>query len=110
MFHYTPEPADAEEKAAKKIVTPIYDWLLVRNLLGNLVMIKGDSTSTITGAVGGPIQHIEKLLDSKCHRKVCMIHIKELPLRHLVTTIDGKYIPKQGWRGPIGKLLEKVNT
>ena len=39
-----------------------------------------------------------------------MIHINELPLRHLVITIDGKYIPKQAWTGPIGKLLEKVNT
>ena len=110
LFHYTPEPADADEKAAKKIANPIYDWLLVRNLLGDLVMIRGDSTSTITGAVGGAIQHIEKLLGRKCHWNVCMIHINELPLRHLVITIDGKYIPKQGWTGPIGKLLEKVNT
>ena len=38
LFHYTPEPADADEKAAKKIANPIYDWLLVRNLLGDLVM------------------------------------------------------------------------
>ena len=24
--------------------------------------------------------------------------------------LDGKYIPKPGWTGPIGKLLEKINN
>ena len=38
-----------------------------------------------------------------------MIHINELPLRHLIIQIDGKYIPKQGWTGPLGKLLSKVH-
>ena len=53
LFHYTPEAADAEEKAAKKIADPIYEWLLVRDLAGDLVMIRGDFTSTIKGSAGG---------------------------------------------------------
>ena len=27
----------------------------------------------------------------------------------MMIKLDGKYIPKSGWMGPIGKLLEKVN-
>ena len=109
LFHFSPEPADNDAKAAKKIAIPIYEWLLVRNLHGDLVMIRDDLTSTITGCRGGAIHHLETLLGRKCHWNICMIHINELPLRHLIIQIDGKYIPKQGWTGPLEKLISKVH-
>ena len=27
----------------------------------------------------------------------------------MIIKLDGKYIPKSGWTGPIGKLLQKIN-
>ena len=36
-----------------------------------------------------------------------MIQINELPFIHLVIALDGEEIPKQGWTGPLGKLLDK---
>ena len=49
------------------------------------------------------------MIGHKCHWLVCFIHINELPLRHLITVLDGPFIPKSGFTGTIGKLLHKVN-
>ena len=37
-----------------------------------------------------------------------MTHTNELPLRHLIEKLDGKTSSKDGFTGPIGKLLSKV--
>ena len=37
-----------------------------------------------------------------------MIHINELPLRYLIIKLDGPYISKSGWTGPLGKIIERV--
>ena len=57
LFHFSPELADEEEKAAENIVNAVNEWLLSRDLLGDLVMLRGGSTSTITGSAGGTIQN-----------------------------------------------------
>ena len=41
---------------------------------------------------------------------LCSLHINELPLRHLMTALDGPTTSDKGWSGPIGKLLSNVNT
>ena len=38
-----------------------------------------------------------------------MLHTNELPLRHLVANLDGLKISKNGFKGPIGKVLSKLN-
>ena len=38
-----------------------------------------------------------------------MIHINELPLRHLIENLDGKTCSTDKFRGEIGKLFPKVN-
>ena len=40
---------------------------------------------------------------------MCNIHTNELPLRHLITTLDGKSSSKDGFSGPIGKQLSHIN-
>ena len=42
--------------------------------------------------------------------KIFTIQINELRLRHVIFGLDGKYIPKQGWTGPLGKLLGTVDS
>jgi hypothetical protein len=109
LFHFTPEPPEAKEKPAQKLAQPIHEWLVERNSTEELVLIRADSTSTNTGSKGGAITHLEKLLGHKCQWDICEIHINELPLRHLIRKLDGPFIPKSGFTGPIGKLLHKVN-
>ena len=75
-----------------------------------ILVIGGDSTNLNTGWKGGMLTHIEKLLGRKCFWVVCMLHTTELPLRHLFSTLDGKTNSKDGWTGPIGRLLSSVNT
>ena len=36
--------------------------------------------------------------------------MNELPLRHLIESLDGKTTSKDGFSGPIGKMLSRVNT
>ena len=38
-----------------------------------------------------------------------MLHTNELPLKHLITNLDGPTNSMDGFKGPIGKLLSKVN-
>ena len=76
----------------------------------NLWVVSGDSTNTNTGMWGGVTTFLEKLLGHRVHRLICQIHVNELPLRRLIVVLDGPYISKSGFSGPIGKLLEKVNT
>ena len=49
------------------------------------------------------------MLGHKCHWSICILHINDLPLRHLVEKLDGPTTSKDGFTGPIGKLLSKVN-
>ena len=38
-----------------------------------------------------------------------MIHLNELPLRHLIENLDGKTMSADKFKGEIGKLLPKVD-
>ena len=75
-----------------------------------VLVIGGDSTNSNTGWKGGMLAHLDKLLDRKCFWVVCMLHTTELPLRHLFSMLDGKTNSKDGWTGPIGKLITTVNN
>ena len=68
----------------------------------------GDSYNGNTGWRGGSNAHLERMLGHKCHWCVCASHTNELPLRHLIEKVDGKTNSKDGFIGPIGKLLGKV--
>ena len=78
---------------------------------GSTPDFKAACNSNITGTWGGAgaIRHLELLLKHKSHCDICMIHVNELPLRCLIIKLDGPYISKSGWTGPIGKLLERVD-
>lgn len=39
-----------------------------------------------------------------------MLHINELPFRHIVETLDGPSSSDKGWSGTVGKLFSKVET
>ena len=49
------------------------------------------------------------MLGRKLHWAICLAHTNELPLRHLIEQLDGKTSSKDGFTGPIGKLLSKVS-
>ena len=63
----------------------------------------------MSGYKGGMFAHLEKMLNKALFIVMCMLHINELPLRHLVIGLDGATSSVTSWTGPIGKILSQVN-
>ncbi|XP_050308327.1 uncharacterized protein LOC126744782 [Anthonomus grandis grandis] len=72
-----------------------------------LVAIGCDGTATNTGKNAGVIRLFEKKLQRPLQWIICMLHLNELPLRHLFNKLDGKTTGPHSYNGPIGKQLEK---
>jgi hypothetical protein len=64
-----------------------------------------DNTPTNTGYSSGLCACLEKRLGRKLHMVGCMLHTNELPLRHLITKLDGKTLSGNRFSGPIGQQL-----
>ena len=85
--------------------------MLPRRIDQTIIVIGSDSTNLMIGSGndGGSFTHLEKLIGRKCFWSICMLDTNELPLRHLIANLDGPTNSKGGFKGPIGKLLSKVN-
>lgn len=55
-----------------------------------LKAIGSDGTVTNTGLKNGIISSMETILGWPLQWVICLLHENELPLRHLVTSLDGK--------------------
>jgi hypothetical protein len=64
-----------------------------------------DNTPTNTGYNNGLCACLEKKLGRKLHLVGCLLHTNELPLRHLITKLDGKTLSGNRFSGPIGQQL-----
>jgi len=82
------------------------DYYNKNNLdLDKLLGIGCDGTATNTGVNGGVIRRLELALNKPLQWVLCLLHANELPLRHLMTYLDGKTTSPQGFSGPIGSAL-----
>ena len=109
LSHFTPESAVHPEKPAKLVAKGLYSILEQARALETLDTVAGDSYNGNTGWKGGSNAHLERMLGRKLHWAICLSHTNELPLRHLIEQLDGKTSSKDGFTGPIGKLLSKVS-
>ena len=108
LSHFTPEAAVHPDKPAKKVAEGLFTILDQVGATETCNTLGGDSYNGNTGWKGGSNAHLERMLGHKCHWCVCSAHTNELPLRHLIEKLDGKTCSKDGFTGPIGKLLGKV--
>ena len=97
-----------KKKPAEIVADYIVDWMKNYGVDESLKIIAGDSTNPNTGWKGGAMTWVERKIGRKLHWLVCQLHTNELMLRHLMTDLDGKTDSKDGFSGPIGKLLKKV--
>ena len=104
------EPATRRSKPARQAAVALHEWMVQHGVDVTVLVLGGDSTNSNTGWKGGMIAHLERLLDRKCFWVVCMLHTTELPLCHFFSMLDEKTNSKDGWTGPIGKLLKTVNS
>ena len=111
LFHFVPEEATKEEKAAKQVANKIVEWIVKYGVDTTLDSIGGDSTNNSnSGWEGESFTHIEKMLGKKKMWLVCFLHTNELPLRHLIEDLDGKTSSDKGFSGPLGKALDTVTS
>ena len=110
ITHFTPEEADKTAKPAYQQAKGLYEFLVDHRIDESLLLVIGDTTNSMTGAKGGLWAHLEEMLGRPLFLSLCSLHINELPLRHLMTALDGPTTSDKGWSGPIGKLLSNVNT
>ena len=108
LGHFTPEKAVHPNKPAKMVAVGLYDMLVKHGSKDDTDTLGGDSYNGNTGWKGGTNAHLEKMLCHKCNWLVCACHTNKLPLRHLIEKVDGKTSSKDGFTGPIGKLLSSV--
>lgn len=96
-----------EQGTAKNIEQSIYALLVSEKIsLENLVAIGCDGTITNTGKFGGVIRQFEKRINRPLQWIICLLHMNELPLRHLFIHLDGETTGPASFTGTIGKLLE----
>ena len=75
---------------------------------GGWKVVGSDSTSCITGNIGGVICLLEKSLGRRLMWSICLLHTNELPLRHLFTDLNGQTTGANSFQGVIGKMLPAV--
>ena len=73
----------------------------------NIIAVGCDNTNVNTGTEGGVIRRLEHEFGHEVQWLTCMLHINELPLRHLIMTVDGTTHGPNAFSGPIGKQLGK---
>ena len=110
LCHFTPESPQEKEKPAEKVAQGVFDWLSSHGAVESLKVIGGDSTNSMTGWKGGSLAFLERMMGHKCLWDICSLHTNELPLRHLIIKLDGPTNSKDGFTGPIGKLLSSVDN
>lgn len=89
--------------SAKSITESILDTVDCTNL----VCIGSDSTNVNTGFNNGVIRRMEIELGRPLHWSICLLHLNELPLRHLFISLDGPMSGPHSFNGPIGKSISK---
>ena len=71
----------------------------------NLNLVGSDSTSSMTGVNNGAIRCMEEIIYRPLQWAICLLHLNELPLRHVFITLDGTTKSPDAFSGPIGSNL-----
>jgi hypothetical protein len=108
LCHFTPEKDLTKRKPAEVIANHLVDFLKKNSIDRSLQAIGGDSTNVNTGWEGGVMHWVEVKLNRKLIWLVCALHTNELPLRHLITELDGKTLSNNKWSGKIGNMLDSA--
>ena len=71
--------------------------------LTGLVGLGCNVTAVNTGQHNGVIRQFKKYLNRPIQRIICMLHLNELSLRHILVHLDGATYGLQSFSGEIGK-------
>ena len=103
VTHLEPEGGKGEQ-----IADSVLEFLTSHKLADSWQIVGGDSTAANTGKHNGAFACLEKKLGGKLTWVLCMLHLNELPLRHIFVHLDGPTSSNNTFMGVIGKLLPQV--
>ena len=81
------------------IANGLYEFMSEKNILKSVKIIGADSTAVNTGWISGAIALLEKKKQEKLLWLICLLHLNELPLRHVFQAVDGKTDSKNTFKG-----------
>ena len=105
LGHFTPESG-----SGVNIMLGLKEMVMKNGLLPCLKVVGSDATVVNTGHTNGAIALLENELGHRLIWLICLLHINELPVRHLFEWLDGPTSGDKSFKGPIGKLLKKAET
>lgn len=101
LFHVTTKGSTADEICTA--ITTRFDSMHIK--YDDIFAIGCDGTVTNTGPKGGVIRIFEDRLHRPVQWLICLLHLNELPLRHLILKLDGKTLSPVQFEGPIGRSI-----
>src|SRR6218665_617194 len=108
LYCFTPEKCPKSVKPAEVIANNLVSFMKNKGIDKTLQAIGDDSTNVNTGWEGGTMHLVEVKLKRKLNWLVCALHTNELPLHHLIVTLDGRTLSNNKWVGEIGKMLDNA--
>lgn len=99
--HVSPASASSEN-----VTGEIFSFLNDEKVSKDFKAVGTDATNVNTGWKGGVIQAIEEHLALPLQWLICMLHLNELPFRHLFRHLDGRTTGPRAFKGPIGQQLK----
>ena len=94
-----------EDGSGVSIAEALYGVIKDTELEYSLDIVASDGTSVNTGKWNGALRAMEEMVQRPLQWVICLLHINELPLRHVFTDIDGTTKSPEAFSGPIGKSL-----
>ena len=83
---------------------------VIDNLMESIHLIGCDAKNVNVGIKGGVIALLENVVGRPLQWCICLLHMNELPLRHLVKVLDGGTTGPKSFNGVLGKQLESVQS
>src|SRR5215469_10166957 len=100
LGHFTPKSGKGIDIAHR-----LFKQIQGTELEKNLVLVKADGTNVNTGRLLGSIRCLEMFLGRPLQWDICLLHLNELPLRHVFMNLDWTTKGPDKFAGPIGSEL-----
>ena len=94
-----------EDETGYKIATLVYSAIKDTALKQKLKIAGSDGTAVMTGKSKGFVASLETLIGRPLQWVICLLHLNELPLRHVFQNLDGVTSGSDSFTGLIGRQL-----
>ena len=97
-----------EDENGYKIATLVYSTIKDTALEQKLKIVGSNGTAVMTGKSKGFIASLETLVGRPLQWVMRLLHLNELPLRHVFQNLEGVTSGSDSFSGPIGRQLNGV--